>query len=317
MKDPLFSSSPAGGWIAFGVLVVLLLAIDQLAHRGKRGESRRNAILWSIVWIAAGLLFNAFIWMASGGEAAQEFLAAYLIEKSLSLDNLVVFLVIFQSLNVPPQHQHQVLFWGILGAIVFRALFIALGVAVLERWNWLSVIFGAVLLYAAYRAFRKDPARKKENPTVAWLSAHVPVTHQMHGEKLIAREDGRRVATPLLIALVAIEVSDIFFAIDSVPAALSVTRVPFIVYSSNVFAILGLRALYLVLSKTLPRLRYLHYGLAGILAFAGLKLGLHEWVQVPPLTSIGVIVVLMAAAVGASLRAGRSPAGAAANSRAG
>lgn len=276
--------------------------VDLLAHRGDRAKSHKSAITWSILWVGAGLLFNVFVWVAFGGQAAQEYLAAYLIEKSLSLDNVFVFLVIFQSLKIPQKYQRTVLLWGIFGALVFRGIFIFIGAVALERYSWISYIFGAILLFAAYRAFREDPAKQEENKTVAWLSQHLPVTHVVQGEKFITKENGRRVATPLLIALIGIELTDILFAIDSVPAAFSVSLDPFIVYSSNVFAILGLRALYIALAHTIAELKYLHYGLAGVLAFAGVKLIIDKWVHISPLVSVGLIVLIFGTAVWASLR---------------
>ena len=302
MRGSAIDQIPPWGWIALGVLVLILLAIDLLAHRGQRAGSRRNAITWSAIWIGAGLLVNVFVWGVFGGQAAYEYLAAYLIEKSLSLDNLFVFLIVFQSLDIPQQHQHRVLFWGIFGALVFRGLFIFVGTAALERWEWITYVFGAILFYAAYRTFREDPAKQEGNKTVAWLSKHLPLTKDARGRAFIAQEDGRRVATPLLVALIAIELTDILFAIDSVPAAFSVSRSPFIVYSSNVFAILGLRALYVVLAHTIAELKYLHYGLAGVLGFAGVKLIIDQWVHLPPLVSIGIIVAVLGTAVWVSLR---------------
>jgi tellurite resistance protein TerC len=303
---------PLWGWGAFGALVVLLLAIDLFAHRDGRGESQRSAIIWSVIWIGAGLAFNVFVWIVMGGQAAQEYLAAYLIEKSLSLDNLFVFLIIFQSLGIPSRYQHDVLFWGILGAVVFRAIFVFVGVAAVERWEWVVYIFGAILLYAAYRAFLENPAEQRENETVKWLAQHLPVTHEIHASKFIAISNGRRVATPLLIALLGLELTDVMFAIDSVPAAFAITRDAFIIYSSNIFAILGLRSLYIVLAHTIAELEYLHYGLAGVLAFAAFKILANEWVHLPALISVGIIVVIIGAAVWASLRHRSRQAGSAA-----
>jgi tellurite resistance protein TerC len=293
---------PTWVWIAFACLVASLLAVDLFSHRGERGTTRRNAILWSIVWIGAGLLFNVLVWLVLGGDAAQEYLAAYLIEKGLSLDNLFVFLLIFQTLKISPQYQHRVLFWGIFGALVFRGIFIFLGTSALERWQWLSVIFGALLLRAAWSAWRKDPKRRKHSKVVSWLSDHMPLTKHTQGREFIVEKNGKHVATPLLLALVAIELTDIMFAIDSVPAALSVSHNGFIIYSSNVFAILGLRALYTALAEGVKELRYLHYGLAGVLGFAGLKLMLHPWIHIPALASIGVICAVIGVAVWLSLR---------------
>jgi tellurite resistance protein TerC len=218
------SGVPVWAWIALGVTVLAMLLIDLLGHRGEHGKSRKAAIVWTVVWIVAGLGFNVIVWATMGSTAGQEYLAAYLIEKSLSVDNLFVFLIVFANLNVPHKLQHSVLFWGIFGALVFRALFIFLGVAALEKANWVAYVFGAILLYAAWRAFRDDPTEDKESGAVKWLSQRLPVTSKMHDGAFIAKQDGKRVATPLLIALIAIELTDIVFAIDSVPAALSVSR---------------------------------------------------------------------------------------------
>ncbi len=287
-------------------MVAVLLALDLIAHRGSRGESRKRTLIWSIVWVAAGLAFDGLIWMLFGGKAAGEYLAAWLMEKSLSLDNLFIFLIIFKSLGVAKRYQHRVLFWGILGAVVFRALFIFLGAAALERWDWVTWIFAALLVYGAWRSVRVDPSEEKESPVVGWLARHVPVTQKVRSRSFVAREGGRWVATPLLIALVAIEISDVMFAVDSVPAAFSVTREPFLVYSSNIFAILGLRALYLLLAQTIGELRYLHYGLALVLVFAAFKMVADTWMEIPPLMSVAVIMAIIGAAAWLSIRARRS-----------
>ncbi|GEN07534.1 tellurite resistance protein TerC [Myxococcus fulvus] len=303
---------PTWLWGVFWAAVLTLLVVDLLGHRGHHGESRRAAWMWTGVWVAAGLAFGGLVWAVLGADAGQEYLAAWLIEKSLSLDNAFVFLVIFQSLSVPVRAQHQVLFLGIFGALVFRALFIFVGAAALERWSWVSYVFGAILLVTAWRVLREDPAKQQGNRAVSWLSRHLPVTQHLHDKKFIVRrEDGHRVATPLLLALLGLELTDILFAVDSVPAAFSVTKDTFILYSSNAFAILGLRALYLVLAGTLGTLRYLHYGLAGVLAFAGLKMVVTPWFHVPPLPSVLIIVALVGTAVVASLIARRREAPAA------
>jgi len=280
-----------------------MLAVDLLAYRGGRSDLRKVTLIWSIIWIAAGLAFGGFVWMLFGGALAQEYYAAYVMEKSLSMDNLFLFYVIFQSLAVPMRFQHTVLFWGILGAICFRGIFIFLGVAAIERWEWVSYVFGAILLFAAWHAFRKDPAKQEKSRTVEWLARHLPVEEKTDSGKFIVNRDGGRAATPLLLALIAIELTDIMFAIDSVPAALAITHNQFLVYSSNIFAILGLRALYLFLAATIPRLRYLHYGLAAVLAFAAIKIIADQWLPIPPMVSIGIIAAMIGAAVWASLRA--------------
>ena len=289
------------GWIIFGIVVIVLLVVDHIAHRGEHGRTRRAAAWWSAIWVGAGLAFNVYVWIAFGGHLAQEYLAAYLIEKSLSLDNLFVFLIIFNSLNIPKRHQHEVLFWGIMGAVVFRGIFIFAGAAAMEQYHWVSYVFGGILLFAAWRTFWEDPSVKTENQSVKWLSRHLPISHHSHEGQFIARENGRRVATTLMIALCAIELTDIFFAIDSVAAALAMTKNRFVLYSSNIFAILGLRALYLLLSHLIADLKYLHYGLAAVLGFAGVKLILPGEV-VPPLVSVVIITVIIGVSVLVSLR---------------
>ena len=288
---------PTWAWLSFA-----LLAVDLSVHRGERADSRRTAFIWSGIWIGVGLAFNGFVWFMWGSDPAQEYLAAYLIEKSLSLDNLFVFLVIFRSLNIPHRYQRTVLTWGIFGALVFRALFVFAGAAAIARWHWVSYAFGAILLYAAWRVFREDPTAERRSRTAAWLSRHLPVTETIRGHEFVIREGGRRVATPLAIALVAVELTDIMFAVDSVPAAFSITRSEFLVYSSNAFAILGLRSLYIALSASLERLSYLHYGLALVLAFAGLKIALVDVIHIPPWLSIAVIVAIIGTSIAASLR---------------
>lgn len=288
-------------WGVFGALLLIFLSLDLLIHRGGRRRSRQSAYLWSVIWIAIGLAFNIFVWFYLGAEAAKEYLAAYLIEKSLSVDNLFVFLVIFKSLNIPEKHQHDVLLWGILGAIIFRGLFVFVGAAALARYEWVAQVFGVLLIVAAYYSFREDPAKTKENKVVTWLCRHLPVTQKIHDQKFLAKENGRYVATPLLIAVLGLEITDIMFAIDSVPAAFSVSRNIFIVYSSNIFAILGLRALYLALTYLISGLKYLHYGLAGVLAFAGIKLILSAWIHIPALISVAITLALITTAILASL----------------
>ncbi len=281
-------------WIAFGVVLTLLLAIDLFVHRSGRAVTRRAAVVWSAIWVGAGLSFSMFVWLRLGADAAEEYLAAYLVEKALSLDNLFVFLLIFGGLSIPKERQHKVLSWGILGALVFRALFIFLGVTVIERYHWVVYVFGAILLFAAYHALREDPAKSQESRILTWLSRHIPVTQELKGTRFLDRAAGQWRATPLLVALISIELSDITFAIDSVPAALAISQNRFVVYSSNAFAILGLRALYLVVEHALSTLPYLHYGLAAVLAFAGLKMLTSSWLHLPPLVSVGIIATCIA-----------------------
>ena len=287
---------PVWAWGLLAGLMLLLVSIDLYAHRGDHVDSRKRALVWSVVWIAAALAFNAFVAVKFGLEAGEQFLAAYLLEKSLSVDNLFVFLVIFGALNIPRTEQRRVLTWGIIGALVTRGIFIAAGAAVLQRWSAVAYIFGGLLVITAIKML-KPPEPEGEPKIIAWLERHLPWTKQLDGHHFFTKKSGKWLATPLLIALVAIEISDVIFAIDSVPAAFAVTTEPFIVYSSNVFAILGLRALYIVLAGALGDLRFLHYGLSAVLGFAGVKMLVAKWIHVPPLLSVSIIVVCIGAAV--------------------
>lgn len=297
----MFADHPTWMWVTFGVTVLVLIAVDLFTHRGEHGQSRKAAIGWSILWVGVGLLFGLFVWVTMGGTAAGEYYAAYLIEKSLSVDNLFVFLLIFQTLAIPHDQQHRVLVWGILGALIFRAIFIFVGVRALESIEWMVYVFAAILLFASYRILRHDPREQTESGIVLWLAKHLPITHEIRDHSFITKVDGRTVATPLLIALLALETTDIMFAVDSIPAALAVTRDEYLVYSSNAFAILGLRALYLVMADLVARLKYLHYGLGAVLAFAAVKLLTTDLWHVPSWLSISIIVVLLGAAVIASV----------------
>jgi TerC family integral membrane protein len=300
---------PTWNWILFGALLLVFLALDLWSHRGERHDSRRTALLWSGVWITVGLSFGAFVWWQHGGRAAGHYLGAYLIEESLSMDNLFVFLIVFKMLRVPKDNQRVALSWGIFGALFLRGIFIFAGAAALDRFHWVVFVFGGLLLVAAWRTFVENPTEESENRVVKWLSNHLPVTHEMHGDHFIALERGRRVATPLLIAVIGLELTDVLFAIDSVPAAFAITREPFIVYTSNAFAILGLRSLYIVLAKTLPQMAYLHYGLSLVLAFAAIKLMIGEWIEIPVWISIAFIVVVLGVSILWSVRHGRRSAG--------
>lgn len=297
MPDASLANIPWWGWAAFGVVVTILLVVDLFAHRGEHAESRKSALVWTLVWIGTGLAFCGFMWAVFGAAPAQEYLAAYLIEKSLSLDNLFVFLIIFQTLSIPSEEQHRVLFWGIFGAVIFRGIFIFAGAAAVQRWDWMSYVFGGILLLAAIHAFREEPGEKDTSRIVKWLSQHLPLTHNTHGHKFLTKVDGAWMVTPLLIALAAVELTDILFAIDSVPAAFSVSNDPFIIYSSNVFAILGLRALYLLLADMLDQLDYLHYGLSVILGFAAVKILIEDWVHIPAMLSVAIIGAIIAVTV--------------------
>jgi tellurite resistance protein TerC len=286
----------------------VLLALDLAVHRGGRATSRRAALVWSVLWVGAGVAFSAVIFLTEGSDG-YEYLAAYAMEKSLSLDNLFVFLLIFRGLRIPDDRQHTVLTWGIFGALVLRAAFILAGVSALERWDWVRYVFGGLLIVAAIHAVRDRPDSTVAGPpaVVRWLSRRLPVSSDTGENRFFVRVGGALRATPLFIALVAIELTDVVFAIDSVPAALSVTHDRFIVYSSNAFAVLGLRSLYLAGHGYLDRLRYLHYGLSAVLAFAGAKLILGESLEIHALASVGIIVTSIGLAVLASLYARAEP----------
>jgi tellurite resistance protein TerC len=289
-------------WALFAGIVLVSLAVDLVAHRGGRGHSRRSAVLWSIVWIAVALLFAIHVGTVLGGKAASDFISAYLMEKSLSVDNLFVFMVVFARLQIPASEQHRVLFWGIIGALVARALFIAGGTALLGRWHDVVYLLGAFLIFTAYKTARAESLHHEgESRMLAWLRKHLPIASRLHGHQFVAVEAGHRVATPLLLALITIEASDVMFAIDSVPAVFAISEDPFIVYSSNVFAILGLRALYLVLADLLKDLRYLHLGLAAILALAGAKMIVGTHYHVPHYISLLAIILILTASIVPSL----------------
>jgi len=305
MGELLPNSLHEWGWAIFAAIVVVLLLVDLLMHHGGHGTSARSSYVWSAIWIAAGLLFSLIVYWIFGGQLTEEYLAAYLMEKSLSLDNLFVFLVIFRSLSIPQEHQHNVLFWGIIGALVFRAIFIFAGIAAINRFAWLGIVFGLLLIYTGWRAAREDPAQKSSSQIVAWLSRFLPVSDDVAAGRWFIRVEGRLKVTPIFLALAAVEVTDILFAIDSVPAVFAVSRDPFVVYSSNIFAILGLRALYTALEHNLRDFPYLHYGLAGVLAFAGIKLVFEEWLHIPPLMSVALIISIIAASIIASVRYNR------------
>jgi tellurite resistance protein TerC len=293
-------------WLLFAGTVVASLIVDLAAHRGGRGLGRRAAVLWSALWIAVAFLFAGYVGVRIGPSAAGDFVSAYLMEKSLSVDNLFVFLVVFARLGIPSSEQHRVLFLGIIGALVARAAFIAGGTALLARWHDVVYLLGIFLIYTAYKTARARSLHEAgESRTLQWLRDHLPISSRLYGHRFVVREQGRLVATPLLVALLAIEVSDVLFAVDSVPAVFAISEDPFIVYSSNVFAILGLRALYLVLAELLRDLRYLHFGLAAILALAGFKMLVSRWIHVPAYVSLLAIVLILAAAIISSLIAVR------------
>jgi len=291
-------------WAGFSVILLGLLWIDlRLFHRKDHKVEPREALLESAAWIAIALVFNAGIYFWRGPQVAVEFLTGYLIEKSLSVDNIFVILVIFQSFQVPAKFQHRVLYYGVLGALVMRGAFVAAGVKLLEVFHPILYVFGALLLITGIRMIL--PRKKEPHPEKSWIvrlaGRFLPTTDEFQGHDFFVRREGRLLATPLFLALITVEVTDVFFAVDSVPAVLAITRDAFIVFSSNAFAILGLRALYFVLADLLPRFRFLHQGLALLLAFVGIKMIASQWVDLPDLASLGVVAGILALTVAASL----------------
>lgn len=279
-------------WIVFNIFVIVLLVADlKIFHREAHEVSVKEALLWTAFWIALALLFNVGIYLWFGTEPALEYLTGYLIEKSLSMDNLFVFLMIFSYFGVAPRYQHNVLFWGILGALVMRTLFIMAGITLISRFHWVIFVFGAFLIYTGIKlAFQQDEDIDPEkNPVLKLMRRFVPITPNYVEQRFFVKQAGRWLATPLFVVLVVIETTDVIFALDSIPAILAITTDPFIVYSSNVFAILGLRALYFALAGIMRMFRYLHYGLSLILVFVGAKMLLSDFIHIQPLWALGVI----------------------------
>lgn len=287
-------------WAGFSILILALLALDLGVFHRKAHEVRfREALAWTAVWVSLALLFNAFIYVEFGKQKGLEFLTGYLIEEALSVDNVFVFLVTFSYFRVPASLQHRVLFWGILGALVMRLIFIVAGVTLLERFHWLIFVFGGLLVVTGARLLthKPDEVHPENNPVVLLFQRFVPVVAGYRGPRFFTREGGRLVATPLALVLVAIEASDLVFAMDSIPAVLAITTDPLIVYTSNVFAILGLRSLFFVLAGVLGRFEKLNVGLALVLIFVGVKMLITDWYHVP----IGVSLAVVASLIGGSV----------------
>ena len=290
-------------WFGFIVFVLLMLALDLgLFHRRDHVVGVREALIWSGVWVSLALLFSAGLFWRFGQEHGFEFLTGYLIEKSLSIDNIFVFIVIFSSLRIPAEYQHRVLYWGILSALVMRAAMIFAGVAMITRFHWLMYVFGGFLIVTGVRLFleRNQHQTADSSRISKWLARFVRSTDRFDGHAFFTREAGRWVATPLFMALVMIEFSDILFAVDSIPAIFAVTTDPFIVFTSNIFAILGLRSLFFVMARLVDRFRYLKIGLAAVLVFVGAKMMLVDVYKIHALVSLSVIISLLTIAIAAS-----------------
>ncbi len=293
----------AAAWGAFLVLVLGLLALDLgVFHRRDRPVGTREALFWTGFWVVLSLGFCAAVWGAFGPQRGMEWLTAYVLEKSLSVDNLFVFLVLFGALRIPARYQHRVLFWGILTALVLRGGMILAGAALLARFGWLLLAFGAFLVVVGVRLVFHSEEEHRPERSLAYrvLRRVLPATDRLDGPRFLVREGGRTLATPLLVALALIETSDVVFALDSIPAVFGVTLDPFIVFTSNVFAILGLRSLYFAMAALVDRFVYLHYGLAAVLVFIGAKMLASPWVHVSPALSLAVVAALLGASVAVS-----------------
>jgi tellurite resistance protein TerC len=294
-------------WALFGFLVLAMLSLDlALASRGSKQESSlRSAALWSAAWIGLSVGFGFVVFAAYGAQTALTYFTAYFLEKSLSIDNIFVFVIIFAELRTPPAQQRKVLYWGVLGALIMRGVLITVGIYLLERFHWVIYPFAALIILAAVRILF---GREKERQAVvaacavcdSWVARILPVTPVLHGGRFVIRQGGRLVATPLLITLVVVETTDLVFALDSIPAVFSVTRDPFIVYTSNVFAMLGLRALYFLFAHAVERFQYLRYGLAAVLVFVGGKMLLADVLEIPAWASLLVVAVAIAGSLAIS-----------------
>ena len=296
-------------WLAFATIVLVMLALDLgVFHRKAHVVRLREALVWSTLWIALSLLFNLGIYAQLGSQAALDFFTAYVIERTLSIDNIFVFLLIFSYFSVPPQFQHRVLFWGIVAALLMRALFIAAGLALIAKFDWILYVFGAFLVYTGIKMAvrREGEIHPERNPVLRLFRRFYPVTNEYHEASFLVRMDGRYAATPLLVVLLVVETTDVIFAVDSIPAVLAITVDPFIVYTSNVFAILGLRALYFALAGIMEPFHYLHYGLSAILIFVGVKMIVAHVYEVPTVLALAFIALTMVISIVASMMYPRS-----------
>lgn len=287
-------------WFGFNVYVLLMLALDlAVFNRKAHVISVKEALTWSAVWITMALVFNGLVYYWFGETQAIDFLTGYVIEKSLSIDNIFVFVLIFTYFRIPPQYQHKILFWGILGALVMRLIFIFAGVALIEKFHWMIYLFGGFLIFTGYRMFakQKEDIDPEKSLVIRIFRKIMPVTKEIEGDKFFVRQNGKLFATPLFLVLILIETTDVIFAVDSIPAILAITHDEFIVYTSNVFAILGLRSLYFALAHLIDRFIYLTQGLAIVLTFVGLKMVLSDFFKIPTVFSLLFIALVISGSV--------------------
>ena len=291
-------------WAGFIGFVLAMLAIDLgVFHKKAHEVSLKEAAAWSAVWVLLAIIFNVAVYVGYGPDRALEFTTGYLIEKALAVDNIFVFVIIFATFAIPPIYQHRVLFWGVLGALAMRAVFIVLGGAFIQRFHWAIYVFGAILAVTGLKLLlqRNHATRPERNPIVRAFQKVFPVTHELAGDRFTLVRDGKRLATPLLLALVALEVTDLIFAVDSIPAIFAITTDPFIVFTSNIFAILGLRSMYFLLAGVITKFVYLKVGLSLVLIFVGAKMLLMDVYKVPIAASLGIIAAILGASIAVSL----------------
>ena len=291
-------------WVGFIVFVLAMLALDLgVFNKNPHVVRAKEATVMTGLWVGLALLFAAGLAWFADRQTALTFLTGYVIEESLSVDNIFVIVLIFQYFAVPPKYQHRVLFWGILGALVMRGVFIGVGAALLARFEWIIYIFGAILVVTGIRmAVKQDEEFDGEqNPVVKWVRRFLPVTQDYRGKHFFAVENGKRYATPLFLVLLLVETTDLIFAVDSIPAIFGITRDPFIVFTSNIFAVMGLRSLFFLLASVVTKFHLLKYGLAVILTFIGTKMLIEHWIHIPIMVSLGIVVAVLAASIIASL----------------
>lgn len=294
---------PLWFWIVFNACVLALLALDLAIHRKSHQISVQRALGWTAFWVLLAAGFAAAIFFYAGHNKGLEFVTGYILEESLSVDNLFIFLLLFRYFHVPRQYQHRVLFWGIIGALVMRGVFILVGVSLLRKFDWIIYLFGAFLIYSGSQLFKKDQREihPEANPVLKLLRRFLSITKNYEGGKFFVLREGKRWVTPLFLVLLVIEVTDVLFATDSIPAILAITPDPFIVYTSNVFAVLGLRSLYFLLAGIMDVFRYLHYGLAAILIFIGVKMLLSHHYHIPTGVALGVVGGILLLSIAASM----------------
>lgn len=291
-------------WVLFAVVILGLLALDLgIFHRKSHTVKMREALIWSGVWIALALIFNGFIYYTRGPVPAMEFLTGYLVEEALSVDNLFVFLMVFSFFRVPAEYQHKILFWGIIGALFMRAAFILAGITLIQQFHWVIYIFGAFLIITGIKMLTNDDdeINPERNPVLRLFRRVMPVTDNYDRDNFFVRKDGRLFATPLFIVLLMVETTDVIFAVDSIPAILGITTDPFIVYTSNVFAIMGLRSIYFALAGLMQIFHYLKYGLCAILVFVGTKMLISEIYKIPVVVALGTIIGVLLISILASV----------------